>query len=139
METRIRHRRGHERKRSGSHPVYRLNVLTKTSTGQEALQGTIGKIPTNPRSGGELDPAMSAVQLCVTAVSGTMQLCVTAASVRAARGPRGQSYGFTRTSQGNVKEMSQGHQTGRPEPARPRVLIRHATRRPTQGRDGRGH
>ena len=66
-------------------------MLTKTSTGQEALQGNIG----NPGSGGEPDPAISAVELCITAVSGTLQLCVTAVSRRAARGPRGPSYGFT--------------------------------------------
>ena len=49
----------------------------------------------NPGSGGEPDPAISAVELCITAVSGTLQLCVTAVSRRAARGPRGPSYGFT--------------------------------------------
>ena len=37
--------------------------LTKTSTGQEALQGYIGMKSQNPRSGGEHDPAMSAVKL----------------------------------------------------------------------------
>ena len=38
---------------------------------------------------------MSAVELCATAVSGTLQLCVPAVSRRAARGPRGPSCSFT--------------------------------------------
>ena len=49
-------------------------VLTKTSTGQEALHGNIGRNPTNPKSGGENRTGDACLQLFPVGYSCALQL-----------------------------------------------------------------